>query len=158
MAHNNNGCKVSEKNKLTPVMQQYVDMKSENPDALLMFRLGDFYESFFEDAKIISVKLMSASEKLEKGLADAAKEAGVKVTCNRYGAMMTLFFNDAPVTDYDTAKKSDTKMFAKYFKGMLERKIYLAPSQFEARFVSGAHTDSDIERTITAAKEVFSSL
>ena len=71
---------------------------------------------------------------------------------------MTLFFNDAPVTDYETAKKSDTNMFAKYFKGMLQRKIYLAPSQFEALFVSGAHTDADIERTITAAKEVFASL
>ncbi len=104
------------------------------------------------------LKLLSTSEKLEKGLADAAKEAGVKVVCNRYGAMMTLFFNDAPVTDYETAKKSDTNMFAKYFKGMLQRKIYLAPSQFEALFISGAHTDADIERTITAAKEVFASL
>ena len=104
------------------------------------------------------LKLLSTSEKLEKGLADAAKEAGVKVVCNRYGAMMTLFFNDAPVTDYETAKKSDTNMFAKYFKGMLQRKIYLAPSQFEALFVSGAHTDADIERTITAAKEVFATL
>ena len=101
------------------------------------------------------IKLFANSERLEKGLAAAAKEAGINTVCNRYGAMMTLFFNDAPVTDYESAKKSDTAVFTKWFKGMLERGIYLAPSQFEATFVSGAHTESDINRTIEAAKEVF---
>ena len=101
------------------------------------------------------LKLFSISEKLEKGLLEIAKEAGLKIVCNRYGAMMTIFFNDSPVIDYETAKKSDTKLFSRWFKGMLEEKIYLAPSQFEAMFISGAHTDSDIERTLKSAKEVL---
>ena len=104
------------------------------------------------------VKLFSNSEKIEKGLIAAAKEANIKITCNRYGAMMTLFFNEEQVTDYDTAKKSDTEKFARWFRGMLNQKIYLAPSQFEAMFISGAHTDLDIERTISAAKSVFETL
>ena len=104
------------------------------------------------------LKLISSSEKLEKGLLDIAKEAGVKLQCNRYGAMMTIFFNDSPVTDYETAKKSNTDLFAKWFRGMLDRKIYLPPSQFEALFISGAHTDADIERTLYLAKEVLNSV
>lgn len=104
------------------------------------------------------VKLFSISEKLEAGLIAAAKEAKVNIICNRYGAMMTLFFNKEPVTDYDTAKKSDTEKFARWFRGMLKQKIYLAPSQFEAMFISGAHTDADVERTISAAKLVFETL
>lgn len=103
-------------------------------------------------------KLFKISEKLEKGLAEAAREAGIHTVCNRYGAMMTLFFNDRAVIDYDTAKKSDTQLFARYFKGMLEHGIYLAPSQFEAAFISGAHTEKEVEQTITAAREVFASL
>lgn len=106
----------------------------------------------------IYMSLFANSERLEKGLVEAAREANVKIFCNRYGAMMTMFFNDSPVYDYETAKKSDTSKFALWFKGMLERKIYLAPSQFEALFISAAHTESDINRTITAAKEVFATL
>ena len=71
---------------------------------------------------------------------------------------MTLFFNKEPVTDYDSAKKSDTEKFARWFRGMIKHKIYLAPSQFEAMFISGAHTDADVERTISAAKLVFETL
>lgn len=104
------------------------------------------------------LRLLHLSEKLEKGLTEVAKEAGIKTTCNRYGAMMTVFFNDGPVTDYESAKKSDTELFARWFKGMLDHNIYLAPSQFEAAFISGAHTEADIDRTINAAREVLSSL
>lgn len=104
------------------------------------------------------LRLLHLSEKLEKGLTAVANEVGIKTTCNRYGAMMTVFFNEGPVTDYESAKKSDTQLFAKWFKGMLEHKIYLAPSQFEAAFISGAHTEADIDRTINAAREVLSSL
>ncbi|MCI0526553.1 MAG: aspartate aminotransferase family protein, partial [Nitrospira sp.] len=68
------------------------------------------------------------------------------------------FFTDTPVVDYATAKTSDTKRYAKYFWMMLERGVYLAPSQFEAGFVSAAHTDEDIEKTIAAAAEVFEKL
>ena len=104
------------------------------------------------------LRLLHLSEKLEKGLTAVANEVGIKTTCNRYGAMMTVFFNEGPVTDYESAKKSDTQLFARWFKGMLDRKIYLAPSQFEATFISGAHTEADIDRTINAAREVLSSL
>lgn len=104
------------------------------------------------------LRLLHLSEKLEKGLTAVANEVGIKTTCNRYGAMMTVFFNEGPVTDYESAKKSDTQLFARWFKGMLDHNIYLAPSQFEAAFISGAHTEADIDRTINAAREVLSSL
>ena len=69
--------------------------------------------------------------------------------------MFTFFFTDAPVTDWDSAKRSDTARFARFFRAMLDRGIYLAPSQFEAAFVSAAHTEEDIDQTIAAAKEAF---
>jgi glutamate-1-semialdehyde 2,1-aminomutase len=69
--------------------------------------------------------------------------------------MFTWFFTDQPVTDYESAKRSDTARFAQFFRGMLERGIYLAPSQFEAAFVSAAHTEEDIRETIAAAGEAF---
>ena len=92
---------------------------------------------------------------LEDGLRRAAEEAGVPASLNRAGSIMTLFFSDAPVKDYASAKLSDTKRYAAYFEGMLERGIFLAPSQFEAMFVSLAHTDEDIARTIEAARASF---
>jgi glutamate-1-semialdehyde 2,1-aminomutase len=81
----------------------------------------------------------------------AAAPAGV--TVNRVGSMFTWFFTEQPVTDYESAKRSDTARFAQFFRGMLERGIYLAPSQFEAAFVSAAHSEEDIRRTIAAAGE-----
>jgi glutamate-1-semialdehyde 2,1-aminomutase len=81
--------------------------------------------------------------------------APANVTVNRVGSMMTWFFTDQPVTDYESAKKSDVKRFGKFFHAMLERGIYLPPSQYEAMFVSAAHTEADIERTIEAARESF---
>jgi glutamate-1-semialdehyde 2,1-aminomutase len=77
------------------------------------------------------------------------------VTVNRVGSMFTLFFNPGPVTDFDSAKCSDTKQFGEYHHFMLERGVYLAPSQFEAAFVSAAHTDEDIAHTAEAAREFF---
>jgi glutamate-1-semialdehyde 2,1-aminomutase len=77
------------------------------------------------------------------------------ISVNRVGSMMTWFFTPEPVNDYTSAKRCDTKQFARFFHAMLERGIYLPPSQFEAFFVSTAHTDADIERTICAAKESF---
>jgi glutamate-1-semialdehyde 2,1-aminomutase len=85
-------------------------------------------------------------------LAACAPEA---LTVNRIGSMMTWFFSEAPVTDYDSAKLADTKKFARFFHAMLERGIYLPPSQFEALFVSTAHTDADIEQTREAARQSF---
>jgi glutamate-1-semialdehyde 2,1-aminomutase len=72
--------------------------------------------------------------------------------------MGTTFFQDGPVTDYASAKRSDTKRYAKYFHGLLERGIYTAPSQFEAGFVSLAHTKRDLDRTIAAARAVLATL
>lgn len=77
------------------------------------------------------------------------------VTVNRIGSMMTWFFTTSPVTDYDSAKLSDTVRFGKFFHAMLDRGIYLPPSQYEALFVSTAHTEADIDRTVEAAKESF---
>ena len=70
--------------------------------------------------------------------------------------MFTFFFTGQPVTDYESAKRSDTARFARFFRAMLERGIYLAPSQFEAAFLSAAHSAEDIRQTIAAAREAFS--
>lgn len=72
--------------------------------------------------------------------------------------MFTFFFTDQPVTDYESAKRSDTAKFGKFFRLMLERGIYLAPSQFEAAFLSAAHTEEDIGKTVAAARESFALL
>ncbi len=88
---------------------------------------------------------------LEKGLQEAAKEAGVGVTINRAGSMLTVFFSSYPVSNYQDAKRSDTTMFAKFHSNMLAQGIYLPPSQFEAWFLSTAHTREDLDRTIEAA-------
>ena len=77
------------------------------------------------------------------------------LTVNRVGSMFTFFFADQPVIDWDSAKRSDTTLFAKFFHHMLERGVYLAPSQFEAGFVSAAHTEDDIRKTVEAAREFF---
>ncbi len=98
-------------------------------------------------------QLDSKATALADGLLQAANEAGVKVQANRVRSMMTLFFTDEPITDYASAKTSDTRKYARYFREMLHRGIYLAPSQFEAAFVSAAHTEEDIDLTISAAKE-----
>jgi len=94
-------------------------------------------------------------DQLEKRAAALCAAAPEGITVNRVGAMFTLFFTGRPVTDYDSAKRSDTARFARYFHAMLDRGIYLAPSQFEAAFVSAAHTEEDIRQTVAAAKEAL---
>jgi len=94
-------------------------------------------------------------DRLNRSTGALAACAPESMTVNRIGSMMTWFFCDAPVTGYESAKLSDTKKFAKFFHAMLERGIYLPPSQFEALFVSTAHTEADIERTREAAIESF---
>jgi glutamate-1-semialdehyde 2,1-aminomutase len=96
-------------------------------------------------------QLEARGAQLERGLRDAAVEAGVPSTINRVGSMLTAFFTDRPVTDYISAKTADTPRYARFFHGMLEQGIYLAPSQFEALFVSLAHSESDISQTIESA-------
>jgi glutamate-1-semialdehyde 2,1-aminomutase len=100
-------------------------------------------------------KLEERSKALSTGLADAAKKAGIAVFGTRIASLMTLFFTNRAVTDYASAKTSDTKAYAKFFTAMLEGGIYLAPSQFEAAFLSTAHTEADIEKTIKAAYNAF---
>jgi glutamate-1-semialdehyde 2,1-aminomutase len=87
---------------------------------------------------------------LEEGIRDNLHKLGLKLTLNRVGSMFTLFFTSELVFDYHTAKRSDTQRFAAYFRAMLNHGIYLPPSQFEAAFLSAAHTAQDIEKTIRA--------
>ena len=92
---------------------------------------------------------------LEQRAAALCAAAPVGITVNRVGSMFTFFFTDQPVTDYESAKRSDTARFARFFRAMLDRGIYLAPSQFEAAFVSAAHSEEDVRETIAAAGEAF---
>ena len=103
-------------------------------------------------------ELDARAKRLAEGLAAAAKGAGVPVQINRAGSLLTVFFTGDSVTDYGSAKRSDTERFSTFFRQMLERGILLPPSQFEALFLSAAHTDADIDRTIATARESFSAL
>ena len=102
--------------------------------------------------------LEARSGMLETGLKEAAAKAQLPMVSNRVGSMMGLFFTEERVFDFAGAQKSDLETFAKYFRGMLKRGIYLAPSQYEALFVSSAHNEGDIQATILAAEEVFGTL
>jgi len=99
--------------------------------------------------------LEARSARLAEGLSEAAQAAGVCVSQTRVGSMLCVFFTEGPVTDHASAVRSDTKAYARYFHAMLERGVYLAPSQYECMFVSLAHTDELIESTIQAADEAF---
>jgi glutamate-1-semialdehyde 2,1-aminomutase len=103
-------------------------------------------------------RLEVISSRLVNGLSDAARSAGIPVWPARVGSMFTLFFNDHPVTDWTSAARSDCERFGRYFRSMLDRGVYLPPSQFEAAFVSTAHSDSDIDRTIDAARQSMAGL
>ena len=94
-------------------------------------------------------------DQLEARAAALCAHVPAGVTVNRVGAMFTFFFHPGPVTDWESAKASDTARFGRFFRAMLERGIYLAPSQFEAAFLSAAHTDEDIAKTVAAANEAF---
>jgi glutamate-1-semialdehyde 2,1-aminomutase len=100
-------------------------------------------------------RLEKLSGDLVQGVADTAKEAGVTLCHNRVGSMFTWFFNAGPVTSWETASKSNTEAFGKFFRAMLDSGIYLPPSQYEAAFLSAAHTEEDIQKTIAAAKQAF---
>ena len=99
--------------------------------------------------------LEARSRRLEEGLAQAAAQAGAAARVQRVGSMLTLFFAPGPVTDYASARRCDTAAFARFFQGMLARGVYLPPSQFEAWFVSLAHSEADIDRTVDAAREAL---
>jgi glutamate-1-semialdehyde 2,1-aminomutase len=103
-------------------------------------------------------QLQRRSERLANGLIDAAAASDIPVSIGMCGSMMTLFFSPEPVVDWTTASRCDTQRFARYFWGLIDRGIYMPCSQFEAFFLSTAHTDADIDATIAAAKEVFAQM
>jgi glutamate-1-semialdehyde 2,1-aminomutase len=105
--------------------------------------------------KSVYEQLERAGERLCHGMTEAAREAGVSTVTNRVGSMLTTFFTDQPVTDWATASLSDRTLYGKFFHAMLEEGVYLAPSQFEASFISIAHTDELLDRTIEAARKAF---
>ena len=100
-------------------------------------------------------RLEALGKRLEAGLVEAARTAGAQVQVNRVGSMITVFFSGEPVFDAASARKADVKKFARYFQVMLENGIYLPPSQFEAAFLSVAHTDADVDATVEAARKAF---
>jgi glutamate-1-semialdehyde 2,1-aminomutase len=103
-------------------------------------------------------RLESLGAQAEQGLAEAARKAGIPITINRVGSMLTGFFCDGAVVDWNSAKRADTKRYAAFFHAMLERGVYLAPSQFEAAFVSLAHAAADLDHTARAASEAMAAL
>jgi glutamate-1-semialdehyde 2,1-aminomutase len=114
---------------------------------LTQLKAPDFYDTLDKKA-----------DRLCAGLVNAAENAGINVTGNRVGSMLCLFFTDREVLNFDDAKTCDLDRFSAYYNGMLEKGIYLAPSQFEALFVSAAHDTEHIDTTIMAAEEVMHGL
>jgi glutamate-1-semialdehyde 2,1-aminomutase len=100
-------------------------------------------------------RLDKATERLVERLRESADAAGVKTVWNRAGSMFTCFFTEGPVTDFASARRSDGQRYARFFHDMLKRRVYLAPSPFEAAFVSTAHEERDFEQTIKAASKAF---
>ena len=103
-------------------------------------------------------ELNRKTQRLAQGLKELAGEAGLPAWVNAVGAMFSVFFTDVPVKDFATACTSDTERFARFFRGMLERGVYLAPSQYEAIFLSLAHTDADLDYTLEQARVVLKTL
>jgi glutamate-1-semialdehyde 2,1-aminomutase len=106
----------------------------------------------------VYARLEELGARLEAGMKDAAKSAKVPVTFNRCGSMFGAYFTSGPVWNLADAMKSDRERFKKYFHGMLAEGIYLAPSQFEAGFISTAHRPADLEKTVRAAAKVLRGL
>lgn len=105
--------------------------------------------------KDVYEKLLKTTNQICGGIEEVAKRKAVPVWIARSGSMFTLFFNNKPVHNYSDAKKSNLEQFSKYFRTMLENGIYLPPSQFEAAFVSTAHTKADVEKTLAAVEKAF---
>ncbi|HZW30656.1 MAG TPA: glutamate-1-semialdehyde 2,1-aminomutase, partial [Isosphaeraceae bacterium] len=110
------------------------------------------------DAEPPYARLERLSARLAEGLDRAATDAGIPHVVQRVGSMLTLFFHDGPVRNYDDACRSDTRLFARFFWEMLARGVYLPCSQFEAAFVSTAHTEDDLDQTIQAAREALQAI
>ena len=111
-----------------------------------------------DHASEIYPALEATSRAVFEGVAAQARAAGIPLTLNRVGSMGTWFFTPGPITNYDDAAKSDTAAFGRFHRAMLDRGVWLPPSQFEAAFVSFAHSESDVEATIEAAREAFAAV
>jgi glutamate-1-semialdehyde 2,1-aminomutase len=103
-------------------------------------------------------KIDKLSRELVDGVTAAARDAGVSLCANRVGSMFTWFFQKGPVTDWDSASKSNTEAFGKFFRAMLDAGVYLPPSQYEAAFLGATHSEEDVQRTIAAAKQAFAGM
>jgi glutamate-1-semialdehyde 2,1-aminomutase len=110
---------------------------------------------YLKEHRDIYEKLDKLSADLVAGVAAAGKSAGVPMTHNRVGSMFTWFFTKGPVTDWGSASKSDTEAFGRFFRNMLDAGVSLPPSQYEAAFLSAAHTEDDVKKTVAAAKQAF---
>jgi glutamate-1-semialdehyde 2,1-aminomutase len=110
---------------------------------------------YLREHKDLYSKLDKLAGELVAGVAAAAKEAGIAMTQNRVGSMFTWFFTPGPVTAWESAAKCDTEAFGRFFRAMLDNGVYLPPSQFEAAFLSAAHTEAEVLQTIAAAKQAF---
>ena len=102
--------------------------------------------------------LASLGARLAAGLADAARDAGVALQVNAFGSLVTPFFTDRPVRDYASATSADTERYARFFRGLITRGVYPPPSQFEAWFLSAAHTSKDVDKTVKAARSAMKDL
>jgi len=102
--------------------------------------------------------LASLGARLAAGLADAARDAGVALQVNAFGSLVTPFFTDRPVRDYASATSADTERYARFFRGLITRSVYPPPSQFEAWFLSAAHTSKDVDKTVKAARSAMKDL
>jgi glutamate-1-semialdehyde 2,1-aminomutase len=103
-------------------------------------------------------RLEAISDRLARGLREAAEKAGIPALVARVGSLLTLFFADREPVDWATASTADTRRYADFFRRMLERGVYLAPSQFEALFVSSAHTEAQVDRTVAAARDALNGM
>lgn len=139
-------------NRIAPVGDVYqAGTLSGNP---LAMAAGIATLQLLDDPAVYD-ELDRKARKLADGLIAAARRAEIPVQAHRVGSMLMMYFSDEPVTDYASATKSDTALYGRYFNGLLERGVYVAPSQFEAGFVSLVHTDDDIEATILAAEQAL---
>lgn len=126
---------------------------SGNPLAMIsgLATLGALTEDSYK-------KMNKKVDRLVEGYYNAAKKNNIDLQINRAGSMVGVFFTNQPVTNFEQAQTSDLELFKKYYQGMIEEGIFLPPSQFEGLFVSTAHSDADIEKTITAIENVFATL